>query len=68
MFPPELVEGAALDQEIARAHAQNPVSRVLAGIPGIGKITASAIVASAPDPKVFKSGHDISAWLGSTPR
>jgi transposase len=59
---------AALDQEIARAHAQNPVSRLLAGIPGIGKITASAIVASAPDPKVFKSGRDFSAWLGSTPR
>jgi transposase len=59
---------AALDQEIARAHAQNPVRRLLAGIPGIGKITASAIGASAPDPKVFKSGRDFSAWLGATPR
>ena len=41
---------------------------MLAGIPGIGKITASAIVASVPDPNVFKSGRDFSAWLGSTPR
>jgi transposase len=39
-----------------------------ASIPGIGKITASAIVASVPDPNVFKSGRDFSAWLGSTPR
>ena len=44
---------AALDQEIAAVHAQSPVSRLLAGIPGIGKITASAIVASVPDPNVF---------------
>ncbi len=27
---------AALDQEIARAHAQSPVSRLLVGIPEIG--------------------------------
>jgi transposase len=59
---------AALDQRIATVHAQNPVSRLLASIPGVGKITASAIVASAPDPRIFKSGRDFSAWLGSTPR
>ena len=59
---------AALDQEIATVHAQNPVSRLLASIPGIGKITASAIVASVPVPSIFKSGRDFSAWLGSTPR
>ena len=59
---------AALDQEIAAVHAQSPVSRLLAGIPGIGKITASAIVASVPDSSIFKSGRDFAAWLGSTPR
>lgn len=59
---------AALDQEITTVHAQNPVSRLLAGIPGLGKLAASAIAASVPDPKVFKSGRDLSAWLGSTPR
>ena len=58
---------AALDQEIATVHAQNPISRLLAGIPGIGKLAASAIVASVPDPKVFESGRDFSAWLGMTP-
>ena len=41
---------------------------MLASIPGVGTITASAIVASVPDPKVFKSGRDFSASLGSTPR
>lgn len=67
-LPPELVEGVALDQRIATDHAQNPVSRLLASIPGVGKITASAIAASAPDPSIFKPGRDFSAWLGSTPR
>ena len=46
---------ADLDRRIASAHAQNETSRLLAGIPGIGKITASAIVASVPDQR-FKSG------------
>ena len=59
---------AALDQEIATVHSQNPVSRLLAGIPGIGKLAASAIVASVPDPSIFKSGRDFSASLGATPR
>ncbi len=59
---------AELDAEITAAHKQNPVSRLLASIPGVGTITASAIVASVPDPRVFKSGRDFAAWLGLTPR
>src|SRR5271168_23765 len=59
---------ANLDRRIAIAHAQSEASQLLAGIPGVGKITASAIVASVPDPNAFKSGRDFSAWLGSTPR
>ena len=59
---------ANLDRRIASAHARSEASRLLAGIPGVGKITASAIVASVPDPNAFKSGRDFSAWLGSTPR
>src|SRR4029077_10585641 len=37
-------------------------------VPGIGKIIASVIAASVPDPSVFKSGRDFTAWLGLTPR
>lgn len=59
---------ANLDSRIAIGHAQSEASQLLAGIPGVGKITASAIVASVPDPNAFKSGRDFSAWLGSTPR
>ena len=31
-------------------------------------LIASVIVASVPDPSVFKSGRDFAAWLGLTPK
>ncbi|MCC5963627.1 MAG: IS110 family transposase [Rhodobacteraceae bacterium] len=37
-------------------------------IPGIGPITASALVLALPDVAEFKSGRDLSAWQGLTPR
>ncbi|MBI3275660.1 MAG: IS110 family transposase, partial [Methylocystis sp.] len=58
----------ALEQEIAGVHAQSEMSQLLAGAPGVGKIIATAIVASVPDASVFKRGRDFSAWLGLTPR
>jgi transposase len=58
----------AVDEEIAKAHRQNPISRLLDEIPGIGTLIASATAASVPDPGVFKSGRDFAAWLGLTPR
>ena len=48
--------------------ATNEAARRLQTIPGIGPITASALVASLPDVSDFKSGRDMSAWLGLTPR
>ena len=56
-----------LKDEIARAHAQNQMSRLLDEVPGIGKLIASVISASVPDPNVLV-GHDFAAWLGLTPR
>ena len=37
-------------------------------MPGIGPLGASAIDAMLPNPHVFKSGRDFSAFLGLTPR
>ncbi len=42
--------------------------RLLDKVPGVGKLIASAIVASVPDPSLFKSGRDFAAWLGLTPK
>jgi transposase len=57
-----------LEKQIGRAHAQNEMSQLLEKVPGIGKIIASVITASVPDPSVFKSGRDFAVWLGLTPR
>jgi transposase len=57
-----------MEAEIAKAHRQNPTSRLLDEIPGIGTLIASVTAASVPDPGVFKSGRDFAAWLGLTPR
>ena len=57
-----------IEKEIKRVHAQDPSSRLLDGIPGVGPIIASAISASLPDPSLFKSGRDFAAFLGLTPR
>jgi transposase len=37
-------------------------------IPGIGILGATAIVATAADPTVFRSGRDFAAWIGLVPR
>lgn len=44
------------------------MNRLLARVPGVGKLIASVITASTPDPSVFRSGRDCAAWLGLTPR
>lgn len=58
----------ALEKEIANLYAQSETSKLLAGVPGVGKLIATAIEASVPDAGVFKSGRDFAAWLGLTPR
>jgi transposase len=57
-----------LEQQIQRWHRENAASRRLAEIPGIGPITASALVASIGDARNFKSGKELAAWLGLVPR
>ena len=49
-------------------HRANDDSRKLAEIPGIGPITASALVASIGNAKNFDNGRQLAAWLGLVPR
>lgn len=57
-----------LEQQITLWHRDNEVSRRLAGIPGIGPITASALVASIGDARSFANGRQMAAWVGLVPR
>jgi transposase len=58
---------AELDREIALRAKEDETARRLITIPGIGPVTATALVALAPDPQAFRCGRDFSAWLGLTP-
>ncbi len=42
--------------------------RRLCTVPGVGPVTAGAILAFAPDLRAFKSGRNFAAWLGLVPR
>jgi transposase len=44
------------------------LSRLLATVPGVGVMGASAIAATVSDSTVFRSGREFAAWLGMTPR
>lgn len=65
-----LVLAHLLDTDRAiRAHSRaSELGRRLQEIPGVGPLVASALVASVPDPHVFKTGRSLSAWLGLVPR
>ena len=58
---------AVLDREIANRVKDDPIARRLMTIPGVGPITAAAMVALAPAPQTFRRGRDFSAWLGLAP-
>lgn len=45
----------------------NADARRLMRMPGIGPISASAIVTTIGDAKQFRNGRDLAAWLGLTP-
>ncbi len=57
-----------LDREIVARAQAHPVVRRLTTIPGVGPITATALVALAPAASTFRRGRDFAAWLGLTPR
>lgn len=57
-----------LEVTIAHWHRESELSRKLAEVPGIGPITATALVASVGDAKNFKNGRQLAAWLGLVPR
>lgn len=50
-----------------RCEEQEGSARLLT-IPGVGPITASAIIAGVPDMNGFRSGRDFAAWIGLVPR
>jgi transposase len=57
-----------LEVQIRSWHRDCEASRKLAEIPGIGPLTASALVATVGDARSFQSGRQFAAWVGLVPR
>jgi transposase len=57
-----------LEARIKAWHRDDSASQRLEAIPGVGPLSASALVASIGNAKNFKNGRQLSAWLGLVPR
>lgn len=68
----ELIEIEArlkrLEKKIHLICKQNETCQRLLSVPGVGKLTATAMIAAVPNASVFKNGRQMSAWLGLVPR
>lgn len=58
----------AIERTILARHRANELSLRLATIPGVGIITATALVATVANASAFKSGRHFAAWIGLVPR
>jgi transposase len=59
---------SSYDKKIEVLSQQNEKAKRLQTIPGIGPITATALVGSIGSIDTFKSGRELAAWLGLVPR
>lgn len=58
------VQVGELTGQIKTSHRNSDASRKLDKIPGIGPITASALVAMVGDARRFGSSRQLPAWIG----
>ena len=75
LFSTLLEELSELDQRIARLEERieaiyqcHPACQRLSKIPGVGPMTATALLAAVSDPQSFKNGRQFAAWLGLVPK
>lgn len=59
---------AAFDNEFAEHAREDDTVRLLATIPGIGVLNATALASAIGRAESFRRGRDLAAWLGLVPR
>lgn len=58
----------AVDTKIVASVKADETARRLTTIPGVGPIIAATVRVAVQDPVSFRSGRDLAAWIGITPR
>lgn len=59
---------AKIERRLSQQLRQTAACKALSAIPGVGLLTATAIVASMGSPDVFKDARQFAAWIGLVPR
>ena len=59
---------ASLDREFLDCTRYDEATHRLTSVPGIGPLTATALVAAVGDASSFQRARDLGAWLGLVPR
>jgi transposase len=57
-----------IEHRLSQQMRELPACKAIAQIPGIGLLTATAVVASMGTPSAFKDGREFAAWVGLVPR
>jgi transposase len=55
-------------EEIGRISRSKEGCKRLMGVPGIGPIISTALVAAVGNAAAFRKGRDMASWLGLVPR
>jgi transposase len=59
---------AEMDRVMEQTAKENEDCQRLTTIPGIGPVTATALVAAVGNAAAFRKGRDLAAWVGMVPR
>ena len=59
---------AELERQMGSWQRRESECQRIAAIPGVGRLTASAVVATIADARTFRSGREFAAFLGLVPR
>lgn len=59
---------ATIDRQLTQLARTLPAAQRLQQIPGVGIITATALIGSVPHIHAFRRGRHFASWLGLTPR
>jgi transposase len=57
-----------MDAVIQKTAKENEACQRLMAIPGVGPVTATALIAAVGNGSAFRKGRDLAAWVGMVPR